>query len=448
VAKGFSQIPGVDFTDTFAPVVRLETFRTLMAIAARYRLNIHTMDVVGAYLNGKLDEIIYMEQPHGYEDGTNKVCKLLRPLYGLKQSGAIWNKKLNSEFLNLGFTRLIADQCVYIRRNELGIVIIAVHVDDMTILASDDTLMSQAKAELGSKFDVQDLGPVRQILGMEVTRDLTSGSITLTQTQYLKKILERFGMTNCHPVTTPLDPNVKLEKTPDDTPVTPELWSEYSAAVGSFNFAATTTRPDMKHTVHELSQYLNNPSSTHWSAAKRVLRYISGTLNLGITYSPSDSDPDIYSDANWGTNPIDRKSVSGYAVMFGNTAISWYSKKQPTVALSTMEAEYMAVSNAMRECLWIRELLTKLGIPPQGPTIIHVDNQAAIKFAENSQFHARSKHIDIRHHFIREHITSNEVSVQYCTTDDNIADIFTKFLSKPKHEHFVKLLGMTRVHRS
>jgi hypothetical protein len=151
-----------------------------MAIAARYRLNIHTMDVVGAYINGKLDETIYMEQPHGYEDSTNKVCKLLCPLYGLKQSGAIWNKKLNSEFLNLRFTCLIADQCVYIQQNDTGIIIIAVHVNDMTILASDDALMSQAKSELGSKFDVQDLGPVRQILGMEVTRDSTSGSITLT----------------------------------------------------------------------------------------------------------------------------------------------------------------------------------------------------------------------------------------------------------------------------
>ena len=305
--------------------------------------------------------------------------------------------------------------------------------------------MSQVKSDLNSKFDIQDLGPVKQILGMEITQDKTTGSITITQTQYLKKILERFQMTECHPVTTPLDPNVKLDKTSDDAKLAlPQLVHEYSAVIGSLNFAAIATRPDLKYTVYELSQFMNNPSPIHWTAAKRALRYIKGTLNLGITYLPSNLDPHSYSDANWGTNLTDRRSVSGYAIMFGEGAISWYSKKQPTVALSTMEAEYMALSNTTRECLWIRELLTELGIPPNGSTIINVDNQAAIKFTENSQFHAQSKHIDIRHHFIREHIASNEVSVQYCATENNLADIFTKTLPKAKHKHFAKLLGMTR----
>jgi len=244
------------------------------------------------------------------------------------------------------------------------------------------------------------------------------------------------------------DPNIKLEKASDNYIATNELRSDYSAAIGSFNFAAVATRADIKCTVQELAQFMSNPTPTHWTAAKRVMRYFQGTLDLGITYTPSEEDPEIFSDANWGTCPIDRKSVSGYAVMFGNAAVSWYSKKKPTVALSTMEAEYMAVSNATRKSLSIRELITELGLPPRGPTTIHVDNQAAIKFSENSQFHARSKHIDIRHHFIREHITSNEVSVQYCATDENIADIFTKPLSKPKHEYFVQKLGMTRANRS
>ena len=188
-----------------------------MAIATHYKLDIHTMDVVGAYLNGELNEMIYMEQLPGYEDGTNHVYRLCRPLYELKQSGAIWNKKLNSEFISLGFTQLIADQCVYIQRNTDGIVIVAIHVDDMTILVSSNTLMSQVKSDLNSKFDTQDLGPVKQILGMEITRDKTTGSITITQTQYLKKILERFQMTKCYPVTTLPNPNIKLDKTSNDT---------------------------------------------------------------------------------------------------------------------------------------------------------------------------------------------------------------------------------------
>jgi len=216
------------------------------------------MDVVGAYQNGELNETIYMEQPPSYEDGTNHVYRLRRPLYGLKQSGAIWNKKLNSEFISLGFTQLIADQCVYIQRNTDGIVIVAIHVDNMTILASSNTLMSQVKSDLNLKFDTQDLGLVKQILGMEITQDKTTGSITITQTQYLKKILERFQMTECHPVTTPLDPNVKLNKTSDDAePALPQLVHEYSTVIGSLNFATIATRPDLKYMVHELSQFIS-----------------------------------------------------------------------------------------------------------------------------------------------------------------------------------------------
>jgi len=180
VTKGFSQIPGIDFTETFAPVVWLQTFQTLIAIVACYKLDIHTMDVVGAYLNSKLNETIYIEQPLGYEDRTNHVYRLHCPLYGLKQSGAIWNKKLNSEFISLGFTWLIADQCVYIQQNTDGIVIVAIHVDNMTILASSNTLMSQVKSDLNLNSDTQDLGLVKQILGMEITWDKTTGSITIT----------------------------------------------------------------------------------------------------------------------------------------------------------------------------------------------------------------------------------------------------------------------------
>jgi len=196
-------------------------------------------------------------------------------------------------------------------------------------------------------------------------------------------------MTECHPVTTPLNPNIKLDKISDDTePALPQLVHEYSAVIGSLNFAAIATRLDLKYMVHELSQFMNNPSPIHWTAAKHALHYIKDTLNLGITYLPSNLGPHSYSDANWGTNLTDRRLVSGYTIMFRGGAISWYSKKQPTVALSTMETEYMALSNTTRECLWIQELLTKLGIPPNRSTIINVNNQAAIKFTENSQFHA------------------------------------------------------------
>ena len=442
VAKGFSQIPGIDFDETFAPVVWIETIRLLLALAAHYNLKIHVIDVVGAYLNGKLSEEIYMQQPELYEDGTTRVCRLYRTLYGLKQSGCIWNLQLNSSFLRLGFTRFLSDQCVYVRRNEFGIAIIAVHVDDMTILTSSESLMSQVETELESEFSIKRLGEIRQLLGMEVTR--TSNSIQLTQTQYITKILEKYQMDQCNPVSTPIDNHTKLSKLPENQSY-PHIKSIYQNMIGSLLYATITTRPDISFAVQTLSQFNNNPGPAHLTAVKRVFRYLQGTPKIGITYH---SDPvttlEIFSDADWGNDPDDRHSISGYVSTFAGGAITWNSKKQPTVALSSMEAEYMAFASATREALWLRTIFSELNLDTPLPTHINVDNLGTISFAENSGYHARSKHIDIRHHFIRENIASNKVSVSYIPTDENTADIFTKGLDKSKHEHLRDRLGMIR----
>jgi len=442
VAKGFSQIPGVDFDETFAPVVRIETIRLLLALAAHYSLKIHVVDVIGAYLNGKLNEEIYMQQPQLYEDGTTRVCRLHRTLYGLKQSGRIWNLQLNSSFLKLGFTRLLSDQCVYIRRQNSDITIVAVHVDDMTVLTSSDALMEQVESELNSEFSIKKLGEIRQLLGMEITR--TEESIHLTQVQYITKILEKYQMGKCNPVATPIDPNVTLAKLPDGKSF-PEIQHVYQHMVGSLLYAAITTRPDISNAVLILSQFNTNPGPEHLTAAKRVFRYLQGTIDLGVEYN---SEPitalEMYSDSNWGTDPDTRRSITGYVSMYAGGAITWNSKKQPTVALSSMEAEYMALSSATREALWLRTMFSELGLDISIPTHINVDNQGTILFAENSGYHARSKHIDIRYHFIRENIASNKVSVSYIPTDENTADIFTKGLTRGKHEYITSLLGMIR----
>ncbi|KAF5378035.1 hypothetical protein D9757_011525 [Collybiopsis confluens] len=442
VAKGFSQIPGIDFDETFAPVVRMETVRLLISIAARYKLRAHVVDVIGAYLNGKLDEEIYMTQPECYEDGTTRVCKLERSLYGLKQAGRVWNLTLDSSFKELGFTRLLSDQCVYIRRSQKGIVIVAVHVDDMSIFASSDELMTETEVQLESKFSINKLGPLRQLLGMEIRQ--TEDSIILTQTQYLTRILDRFGMTDCKPVATPMDTHIKLSRLPENESH-PDIKAVYQNIIGSLMYAAITTRPDISFAVQALSQFNTNPGPIHLTAAKRILRYLKGTLNLGIKYSSLDDfEPVLFSDADWGNGIDDRKSISGYVSTHAGGAVTWNSKKQPTVALSSMEAEYLALSATTREALWLRTLFAELGLPFKHPLDIFVDNQGTIAFAQNSGFHARSKHIDIRHHFIRENITSNKVSIHYCATEENIADILTKGLDRNKHEHFLELLGMYR----
>src|SRR5271168_5016997 len=264
VAKGFSQIPGIDFVETFAPVMRLETFRLLMALATKLGLIIHVVDVVGAYLNGTLQETIYMEQPPDYDDGMGQVSLLIKALYGLKQAGRTWNDKLNQSFLGMEYTRLFSDQCIYIRHQEHDLTLAAVYTDDITILGSDIDAIKKAKAELGKHFTITE---AKQIVGLELQRNLEEGTLKLSQTQYIQRTLEKFGMADSHPVNTPLDPNVKLIKLPDtenyDIP-------DYRSTISSLMYAAIETRPDILFAVQHLSQFMSNPGPAHWTAVKHV----------------------------------------------------------------------------------------------------------------------------------------------------------------------------------
>ena len=336
---------------------------------------------------------------------------------------------------------MFSDQCVYIRHIRNNVIIIGVHIDDMLVLASDNEAMAEFKKEFGHKFDISDLGELKQIVGFEVQRDLTKGTINLTQTQYVGKILDRFGMTKSTPVKMPMDPHVKLTKTPEeehhDIP-------EYAAAIGSLMYAAIGTRPDIAYAVQHLSQFTSNPSPAHWSAIKRVFRYLNGTRNYGITYGGGNSIPNLegYSDADWGNDDLDRKSISGYIFLFGNAPISWASRKQRTVAVSTMEAEYMAASLATREAIWLRTLLTEIGLLQNKPTLLNIDNQSAIDFTKNQGSHSKSKHIDIQHHFVRERLGDNSIIIEHCASEDNLADVFTKALPRPAHERFTSRIGI------
>lgn len=444
VAQGFSQIPGQDFLATYAPVMRLESYRTILSIAAAKKWAIHQIDVVGAYLNGELEEVIYMRQPPGYEDGSPLVCRLHKALYGLKQAGRVWNVKFNDVFVNtLGYTRIPSDLCVYIRRNSEGFSLVVIHVDDSTITTYPPSYVNKAKAEIGQHLNITDLGEAKTFVGLQLAHDKKNGTITIHQTSYITKILERFGMLSSHVVHTPMDSHVILT-TPTSESRCTENDFPYAAAIGSLMYAAVGTRPDIAHSVQRLSQYTSNFSQEHITAVKRVFRYLNGTRSLGITYGRS---PDItlsgYTDADWGQDPSDRKSVSGYVFSISGGAISWSSKKQTSVALSTMEAEFIALGHGTKDALWLRSLLTDLGFPQKNPTSILCDNQAAIAFAHDHQFHARSKHIDIQCLFVRDHITKKDIKVTYVSTKDNCADIFTKGLARPTHSHLVPSIGMS-----
>jgi len=444
VAKGFSQVPGLDYDRTHAPTLRLESFRLFLSIAASLDLELHGMDVVGAYLYGELEEEIYMKQPPGYSDGTARVCQLLKAIYGLKQSGRAWRTVLETELIKLGYTPLHFDRSLFIRAEKNGAIsMLAIHVDDIAI-AAPASIIEDIEKEIESVFDMNRLGHLNSMIGFQITRNREERTLHMSQAQYAMKIIARVGLSNANPSITPFDTHIKLtasnpdERDPDMADI------PYHLAIGSLMYLAMGTRPDLTFAVQHLSQFSSNPSKEHWTAVKRVFRYIKGTSEFGITLGGINQNTRLlaYSDADWGGDLSHRKSVSGFVCIFGGP-ISWSSKKQQTVALSSMEAEYMALTHTIREVIWLRHLLSELSLTQKGPTEVLVDNQAALAYANSQDFHMRTKHIDIRHHFCREKIESGEIFTNYIHTSENVADLFTKGLSTPQHQALLRLLDLS-----
>jgi hypothetical protein len=438
VARGFSQVYGVDYMDTFAPVAKMSSLRTLLSIAVHEDLEMHQMDVTSAFLLAPLSDEVYMEQPQGFNDGTGRVCRLLKSVYGLKQAPRVWYENLTTYLLKISFERLESDHCVFINRTTFAII--AVWVDDLIILGRNLVDVGQIKRQLSWKFQMKDLGELRHFLGIQVERDRKNRTLTIHQETYLRTILHRFGMSDCKPVSTPLPPGTKLVKaTNEDRLIDPKL---YQSIVGSLMYAMVSTRPDIAFAVQQLSQFCNKPTATHYQEAKRCLRYLKGTLTAGLTYYGDDSEYAIgFCDADHGAGE-DRKSIMGYLFLMKGGAISWQAKKQSTVAISSTEAEYGALTQASKEFLWFTKLFTELKRPDYGPTILYSDNQGAIALAHNPLYHARTKHIDIQVHFIRECVSNDQIELQYCPTDDMVADVLTKALGREKHWRFMRMIGM------
>lgn len=448
VAKGYSQTQGIDFNETFAPVAKFTSIRILLALAAKHDLEMHQMDVNTAFLNGDLKEEIYMQQPEGFIQAgqEDKVCKLQRSIYGLKQAGRSWYDKIDASLSDMGLTRAHADNCVYYRNKNGTIIIVAIYVDDLLILANNMTALHNLKAEISQRFDMKDLGEVHFCLGIQVFRNRHERSIRISQAKYVENILKRFNMLESKPIGTPLDANYKLTK--EMSPVSEKEAEEmrsvpYQSAIGSLMYAMLGTRPDIAYAVGAVSQYCSNPGRGHWTAVKRIFRYLKGTRNYALEYKGSGHLVG-YSDADWAGNVDDRRSTTGYTFLIAGGAVSWSSKKQPTVALSTTEAEYMALSHATKEAVWIQRFLAEIGfgLAHQTSTIIHTDNQGAIALAKNSVHHARTKHIDIKHHFIREKVETGEVKLVFCRTEDMVADVLTKGLSKERHGKCTRMMGL------
>ena len=442
VAQGFSQKYGDDYDETFCPVVRLESLRVLIALAVQYGLKLHQVDVTTAFLNGELEEEVYMRQPEGFitQGKEHMVCKLNKSIYGLKQSPRCWNTALDNQLKQMGFIQSVSDPCIY---TDAGgdKFFIGVYVDDIILAGHSDKRIQEVKDALAMQFDIKDIGNLHYFLGIKVLQDDKSKSIWIGQPLYINNLLKKFGMQDCKAVGTPVDVSTKLVKaTNNDEIVDQQL---YQSAIGSLLYLSVSTRPDITYAVSTLARFSSEPTKQHWTAAKRVMRYLKGTINHGIHYSKKGSQECIcYSDADWAGDIDDRRSTSGYLFQISGGAVTWSSKKQSCVALSTAEAEYIALASTAQEAVWMRQLTTELGNSPETATVIYEDNQSAISMTKNPQYHGKAKHIAIKYHFIREQVSNGTVNLQYCPTEEMVADMFTKGLSR---ERFCKLRDMAGV---
>ena len=429
VIQGFRQKEGIDYFDTYAPVARISTIRLLVALAAIHGLEVHQMDVKTAFLNGDLEEEIYMKQPEGFvmPGNEDKVCKLVKSLYGLKQAPKQWHQKFDEIVLSHGFSLNQADKCVYSRFDDTGkCVIICLYVDDMLIFGTSKDHVVRTKEFLSSKFSMKDMGEAEVILGIRIKR--VNRGISITQSHYVEKVLQRFNYESCSPVSTPMDPNLKL------MPNTGEAVSqlEYSRAIGCLMYAMVSTRPDIAFAVGKLSRFTSNPGIDHWQAICRVFKYLRGTMDFGLSYGEYPSVLEGYSDASWITNPEDHSSTSGWVFLLGGGAISWASKKQTCITNSTMESEFVALAAAGKEAEWLRNLLYEIPLwsKPISPISIRCDSDATLAKAYSQVYNGKSRHLGVRHSMIRELITDGVISVVYVRSEQNLADCLTKGLGR------------------
>jgi len=438
VAKGCSQRPGFDYVEVFAPTCRLATIRLILAIAAIEDLHVHSVDISSAFLNGDLEEEIYMKQPQGFvQFGSDYVCRLQKAIYGLKQAGRQWNKKLHQVLSTMGFRRLESDRSIYIYLRDNVRIIIPVFVDDITLASSSQKAIDDTVKELSRHFKLRDLGPTNWLLRMEIIRNRSERRLALSQRQYIIDMLERYKLTDCKAVSTPMDPGVNLTvdmgaTTPEDVEFMRSV--PYLNAVGALMYLAQCTRPDIAYAVGVLARFSMNPGIAHWKAVKHLFRYLQGTKDLALVYKPDTSTGlfTTFSDANHGGCKDSGRSTGGYVVSLGSAAISWSSKLQPVVALSTTEAEYIAAVEAGKEILWMRNILTELGYNMDSPSVLMMDNQSAISVSKNPEHHGRMKHLDLRWYWLRDVVDAKQIMPNYVPTNEMVADILTKSLPREK----------------
>ena len=447
VARGFVQREGIDFEEVFAPVARMESVRLVLAMAAAKDWAVHHLDVKSAFLNGDLTEEVFVKQAPGFiaQGAEHKVLRLRKALYGLRQAPRAWNSKLDATMAELGFTRCATEHALYTRRRGKEELVVRVYVDDLIVTGAREKDIASFKAEMAARFQMTDLGALSYYLGIEVRQG--SRAVTLGQRAYARKLLERAGMANCKPAATPIEERIKLSKQSTAEKVDTTC---YRSIVGGLRWL-THTRPDIAFAVGYVSRFTKDPREDHWMAVKRVLCYIQGSVDQALIFPKSggsgggELELAAFSDADMAGNADGRRSTSGVLILLGATPVAWQSLKQKTVALSTCEAEYVAVATAACQLVWMRRLRGELtGIEPRPPAL-KVDNQPAIALAKNPVLHDRSKNIDVKFHFLRDCVEERQIVIEFVETGRQLADIFTKSVGRLRFLELRSKIGMEEV---
>jgi len=451
VIKGYEQ---TDCGETYAPVGKLTMFRYLISLIARYGSNMDHLDVVTAFLNPKIDDDIYMTLPEEWPEGLNTpkiIVRLRKALYGLKQAPRLWHDDINAFLLSLGFTQSSADPNFYLCSD--GILIL-LYLDDISMSYPEAAAKAaiEVKEKLSEKYWITNLGPARQFLGIEIYRDKIGTRISLGQKAYITTILIRFGMEHSYGVSTPMDPNVKLDLAKDRGEKELKDITDYQVVVGSLMYVALEPWPDISYAVAALSRYNSQPFTSHMTAAKRVLQYLKSTADYLLHFTgngigiSTDIDNSLvgYSDSNWANDSVDRKSQGGHVFLGSNGAVSWQSRKQGLITMSTLKAEFITCSEASTEAKWLLQLQKDIRGSQRDSLLlpINCDNQGALTLITTGIIKARTKHIDVCYHNSQDLHKRRIVNYSHVHMNENVADILTKALTKDKHTKFTKAMGL------
>jgi hypothetical protein len=436
VVLGCGQREGIDYLETFAPVAKGGTIRLLLALSQLLGLHIHQMDVDTAFLYAKLKEEIYMHPPEGM-DGIpeGKVLKLLKSLYGLKQSPMNFNNTINEFIESMGFKRCVSDHCLYVRWNGKDIMLLVLYVDDIVIAGSDLAEVEMVKADFKKRFEMKDLGELRHYLGMTIERN-GSESIKVHQADYARTVVKKYQRYlkagNRHRATVPMTRDMKLTRDEKRTAKQQAYVDSfpYQELLGSLLYLAVNTRPDIAFAVNACARYSNSPTYVACRTLVRILDYVSNTLDVGIVYRGTVWDIHGFCDSDWAGDIDTRRSTTGYLTFMAGGPIAWQSRLQTTVATSSMEAEYMAAYALIQEICWLRGVLSELGFNTDEPTKVYMDSKSAIDLANNPVHHKRSKHIAIKYHWIRQMVSRHLVKLVHVTSQMQLADMLTKALAE------------------